>query len=77
MSFDLERTLRRLKPSRSVTPLSRRLPGALPLVVGNLRPGGELLLDTTVYIDTLQDRRATHALLMQRIAITRRSVSPN
>ena len=69
MSFDLERTLRRLKPSRSLAKLSRRLPGALPLVDNELRPGGELLLDTTVYIDTLQDRCSdvVHALLLQRI----------
>jgi hypothetical protein len=67
LSFDLERTLRRLKPSRSLAPLTRRPPDALPLVDGDLRPGGELLLDTTVYIDTLQDRcpDVAHALLMQ------------
>src|SRR3954467_10543861 len=69
LSFDLEPTLRRLKPSRSLAKLSGRLPGALPLVDNELRSGGELLLDTTVYIDTLEDRcsEVVHALLLQRI----------
>jgi predicted nucleic acid-binding protein len=56
LSFDLVRTLRRLKPLRLDTPLARRPAEALPFVAAVPRPGPELLLDTTVYIDGLQDR---------------------
>ncbi|MEA2740344.1 MAG: hypothetical protein QOH05_3651 [Acetobacteraceae bacterium] len=55
MSFDLARTLRRLKPSRPHGPLTRRPIDELPFVSPSPRPGPELLLDTTVYIDGLQD----------------------
>jgi hypothetical protein len=69
LSFDLARTLRRLKPSKYDAPLSRRAIGDLPFVDGFLHPGPELLLDTTVYIDGLQDHspRAVDDLMTQRI----------
>lgn len=55
MSFDLARTLRRLKPSRFEASLTRRPVEDLPFADAFLHPGPELLLDTTVYIDALQD----------------------
>ena len=69
MSFDLARTLRRLKPSRLIAPLARRSAEELPFIGAFLHPGPELLLDTTVYIDGLQDRspREVVALLALRI----------
>ncbi len=56
MSFDLARALRRLKPSKLTSPLARRAAEELPFVEAFLCPGPQLLLDTTVYIDGLQDR---------------------
>lgn len=56
MSFDLARVLRRLKPSRFRAPLKRRSAADLPFVAAPTRPGPELLLDTTVYVDVLQGR---------------------
>jgi predicted nucleic acid-binding protein len=69
LQFDLARTLRRLKPSRFTLPLARRPAAELPFVGAFLRPGPELLLDTTVYIDGLQDRspREVDALLALRV----------
>ena len=69
MSFDLGRTLRRLKPSRLETPLTRRRTEDLPFIGAFVSPGPELLLDTTVYIDGLQDRspRAVDDLMTIRI----------
>ena len=55
LSFDLAATLRRLKPSRFDARLARRPLEDLPFVGAIPRPGPELLLDTSVYIDTLQD----------------------
>lgn len=56
MSFDLRRALRRLKPERFAKPIARRADEDLAFADQHLRPGPELLLDTVVYIDTLQDR---------------------
>jgi predicted nucleic acid-binding protein len=56
LSFDLVRALRRLKPAKFDAPLRRRPAGELPFVTAAPRPGPELLLDTTVYIDGLQGR---------------------
>jgi predicted nucleic acid-binding protein len=56
LSFDLRRALRRLKPERFLHPISRRPDEALPFIHEHLRPGPELLLDTVVYVDALQDR---------------------
>ena len=56
MSFDLKRSLRRLKPGRRTTRLNRRPDEALPFVTEQATGGPELLLDTCVYIDTLQQR---------------------
>lgn len=56
MSFDLERSLRRLRPERQTTRLGRRSDDALPFVPENATGGPGLLLDTCVYIDILQRR---------------------
>jgi hypothetical protein len=69
LSFGLARALRRLKPPRLTAPLARRPAEELPFVGAFLCPGPELLLDTTVYIDGLQDRssREVDALLALRV----------
>ena len=56
LSFDLRASLRRLKPEKNVATLKRRDDAELPFVGGPVGVGAPLLLDTTVYIDTLQDR---------------------
>lgn len=69
MSFDVVRALRRLQPSRRAAPLARRPAADLPFVGSVSSPGPELLLDTTVYIDGLQDNspRAVDDLMGLRI----------
>ena len=52
--FDLRRSLRRIKPHRFTHPVRRRPREELPFVPPQPAPGGELLLDTCVYIDVLQ-----------------------
>src|SRR5271165_7112763 len=52
--FDLRRSLRRIKPHRFTQIPQRRPSTALPFVPASPVAGGELLLDTTVYIDVLQ-----------------------
>mgnify|MGYP001809856806 CR=1 FL=1 len=56
MSFDLDVMLRRLKPLRRTTPLSRRSDQELSFVENAPPAGGEIMLDTCVYIDVLQGR---------------------
>lgn len=56
MSFDLGASLRRMKPERRTAPLKRRPDEALPFVPEQPSGGLELLLDSCVYIDLLQDR---------------------
>jgi predicted nucleic acid-binding protein len=56
LSFDLKRSLRRLKPARRISRLKRRPDEALPFVSERPAGGLELLLDTCVYIDILQRR---------------------
>lgn len=56
MSFDVASTLRRLKPQKRIGALSRRPDSDLSFVDANLSAGAGLLLDTTVYIDVLQNR---------------------
>jgi predicted nucleic acid-binding protein len=69
LGFDLDRVLRRIKPQKIHSGLARRPAEMLPFVEAHLRPGPELLLDTTVYIDTLQDRSppSVDELLKQRV----------
>lgn len=56
MSFDLARSLRRIKPQRAADAIRRRPIDALPVVEAPATAGAELLLDTCVYIDVLQGR---------------------
>jgi predicted nucleic acid-binding protein len=61
LSFDLDATLRWLKPHRHLKPLSRRSDGECDWIDEVALIGQPILLDTTVYIDVLQ-RRAPPAL---------------
>ncbi|WP_407527944.1 type II toxin-antitoxin system VapC family toxin [Methylobacterium oryzisoli] len=56
MSFDLAGALRRLKPEKRVARLDRRHDDELSFVGSAPAAGPALLLDTSVYIDALQDR---------------------
>ena len=56
MSFDLERSVRKLKPERRTKGLTRRPEETLPFISENMVGRAELLLDTCVYIDNLQNR---------------------
>ena len=56
MSFDLGATLRRLKPEKRTGQLARRADSELPFVGEDAIAGPGVLLDTTVYVDLLQDR---------------------
>jgi predicted nucleic acid-binding protein len=69
LSFDLNRSLRRLKPGRRTARLHPRPDQALPFVTKQPTGGSELLLDTCVYIDVLQGRAPAEveALLVARL----------
>lgn len=56
MSFDVASTLRRLKPQKRTGSLNRRPDADLSFVDASLSAGAGLLLDTSVYIDVLQNR---------------------
>ncbi len=56
MSFDLDAALRTLRPRGKKRPLLRRPDDELPWVDRATAIGSPVLLDTTVYIDTLQGR---------------------
>lgn len=56
MSFDLDAALRRVKPSRKKRPLRRTPDEKLNWIEVVPTAGGPVLLDTTVYVDTLQGR---------------------
>ena len=56
MALDLAAALRRLKPEKRTQPLVRRPDEALTFLGDVALAGPPLLLDTTVYIDILQDR---------------------
>jgi len=73
LSFDLEAILRRLKPEKRSTPLVRRPSKDLPFVAEHLGPGPELLLDTTVYFDGLQDRSPAEVDQLMRMRICNHS----
>ena len=70
LSFDLTRSLRRLKPGRRTARLIRRPDEALPFVSEKAAGGPELLLDTCVYIDILQRRapEGVKSLLTTRLS---------
>jgi predicted nucleic acid-binding protein len=56
LSFDLRRSLRRIKPQRAANVIQRRSIANLPVVQIPVSAGAELMLDTCVYIDVLQGR---------------------
>jgi predicted nucleic acid-binding protein len=57
LSFDLKAAERAIKPQRARVPLAPRADSALRWAEGEPKAGGgPLLIDTTVYIDTLQGR---------------------
>jgi hypothetical protein len=56
LSFNLDATLRWLKPQRKVRPLKRRRDDKLSWIADAAGIGSPVLLDSTVYIDTLQGR---------------------
>lgn len=56
MSFDLKSAERRLKPQKDSVVLRERPQGALRWAANEPRTGGPILLDSSVYIDVLQDR---------------------
>lgn len=68
MSFNLDGTLRRLKPEKRTGALTPRSDADLPFAETAPAAGAPLLLDTTVYIDTLQKRlpEAVKGLLRAR-----------
>ena len=59
LSFDLDAALRCLKPQRKRRPLGRRSDEKLSWIDQAPAVGSPVLLDTTVYIDTLQGRSPT------------------
>ena len=67
MTFDLRRALRRIKPHRFTQPFQRRSRAELPFVTADARFGGELLLDTSVYIDVLQGRTSAEVDALLRL----------
>ena len=69
MGFDRKASIRRIKPQRRISALSRRADAALPFVTSASPAGRELLLDTCVYIDVLQGKTPIDAdrLLQARI----------
>jgi len=56
LSFDLEAAERALKPQKGTTGLQERPQAALRWAANEPKTGGPILLDTTVYIDTLQGK---------------------
>jgi hypothetical protein len=56
LSFNLDAALRWLKPQRKVRPLKRRRDDKLSWIADAAGIGSPVLLDSTVYIDTLQGR---------------------
>jgi predicted nucleic acid-binding protein len=56
LAFDIDRSLRRLKPSKRVAQLAHRPPSALPFLTATTPPARNLLFDTTVYIHAGQGR---------------------
>jgi predicted nucleic acid-binding protein len=68
LNFDLNRSLRRIKPSWQVAQLTRRPDELLPFISGESESGPGLLLDACVYVDILRRRTsaAVEAMLPKR-----------
>lgn len=73
MSFDRRASIRRIRPQRPTTFLTRRADRDLPFVNGRSPVGRELLLDTSVYIDVLQGRTPTEVDRLLRTRIVNHS----
>jgi hypothetical protein len=56
LPFDLQETLRRLKPHKRLKRLTRRADSELAWASDVPLIGGALILDTSVYLDVLQAR---------------------
>lgn len=56
MAFDIDRSLRRLKPAKRTAALAYRPPSALPFVTATTPPARNLLVDTTIYVHAGQGR---------------------
>jgi len=56
LSFDIESAERRIKPRKQTVELQERARDALRWAENEPKAGGPILLDTTVYIDSLQGR---------------------
>jgi predicted nucleic acid-binding protein len=56
LSFDLSGAARRIKPQKAAAGLRERPIGVLRWAADETRTGGPILLDSSVYIDTLQGR---------------------
>ena len=69
MPFDLQGTLRRLKPHKRLERLTRRANSELAWASDEPLIGGALILDTSVYLDVLQARTpdAVDELLTYRV----------
>jgi predicted nucleic acid-binding protein len=73
LSFDLARSLRRIKPEKiKRTPTPRRASDR-PFVTERTGPGRELLLDTTVYVDVLQGRAPAEVKALLRLRLINHS----
>jgi predicted nucleic acid-binding protein len=62
----LEQSLRRIKPEKQLKELTQRPRSALPFLANLKPPFPKLLLDTTVYIDTLQGMQPAEVNLALR-----------
>lgn len=67
MALDLAGALRRLKPEKRTQPLARRSDHELTFIDHEQLAGPPLLLDTTVYIDVLQDRAPPELVELLRV----------
>jgi hypothetical protein len=69
LPFDLQGTLRRLKPHKRLEQLTRRADSELAWASDEPLIGGALILDTSVYLDVLQGRTpdAVDELLTYRV----------
>lgn len=65
----LEQSLRRIKPEKHLTALRFRDRSSLPFLKDHRRPFPKLLLDTTVYIDTLKGVQPDEVTLALRAGI--------
>jgi hypothetical protein len=73
LTFELAKSLRRLRPQRTQAPLARRADGQLPFVADAPAAGPELLLDTCVYLDMLQGRAPPEVDLLLQARIVNHS----